>query len=408
MHAEYVWKRKGTFVKNLRFLRQLDLDGKTVFCRLDLNVPVHEGVIQDDTRVAAALPTIEYLLEKANKLVVASHLGRPKGARNAAMSLEPVAGRLAELTGYEVAFVSDYEREPIDQLLMQLSGRQFVVLENLRFFPGETANDGSFAEILMKGVDVYVNDAFGAVHRSHASIVAAADLIPPERRAAGFLIEKEIENLSKLGKPKRPYVVVVGGAKVSDKIDVILNLLNTANDLVVGGAMAYTFLAHAGIEVGNSRVERDKFSLIDSILTRAKERGVKIHLPCDHECGADFSADTKPVTTTDAVVPEGLMGLDIGPQTRRLYQDIIGRSQTVLWNGPMGVFEWEAFSQGTRSVAQAVANCPGFTLVGGGDSVAALNRCKLADRVSHVSTGGGASLEYLEGASLPGLRVLST
>lgn len=391
----------------LRKLKDLTLDGKKVFLRLDLNVPMKDGKITDDTRIRAALPTLEYILERTNKVAVATHLGRPKGAPDPKYSVEPVAARLAELLDREVVFVADYDKEPVEQVLPQLNDDQFVVLENLRFHPGETENDGAFARELMRGFDVYVDDAFGAVHRAHASVVAAAECVKPEDRAAGFLLEKEIEVLSGLQKnPKSPYTVIIGGSKVSDKIGIILSLLNKCNNLLVGGAMAYTFLKFKGAAVGSSRVEEDKMDLVETIYRNAEQRRVRIVLPKDHVCASEFSESAKPVVVAARDIPAGLMGLDIGPETAAEFSAIIKESKTTFWNGPMGVFEWPAFAKGSMAVAKAMAEAGGMTVIGGGDSVAAANMAGIADKIYHISTGGGASMEFLEGKILPGVKVL--
>lgn len=392
----------------LRNLQELDLNRKKVLLRLDLNVPLKEGVITDETRILAALPTIKYILEKTNKLVIMSHLGRPKGQVDAKYSLEPVGTRLAELLDREVLFIKDYTQEPVDQVLNQIDKNQIILLENLRFDKRETENSRDFAQILVTGFDAYVNDAFGAVHRAHASVVACPELMLAEQRAAGFLIQKETEILSKIQKnPSSPFVAIVGGAKVSDKIGVTLSLLNNCNSLIIGGAMAYTFLKFNGQSVGNSRVEDDKMSLVESIYRNAESRKVDILLPQDHIIASEFQEHASASATPDENIPDGYMGLDIGPKSIAQFKKVIGDAKTILWNGPMGVFEWESFSQGTMSVAQAVASNSGVTVIGGGDSVAAINKAGLADKVSHVSTGGGASLEFLEGKVLPGIKVLT-
>lgn len=392
----------------LRKLEELNINQKKVLLRLDLNVPIKDGQITDDTRIRAALPTLRYILERTSKLAVMSHLGRPKGKADPAYSLEPVGARLAELLGYEVVFVRDYVQEPIEHVLNQLDRNQFILLENLRFHEGETSNDRDFARCLASGFDFYVNDAFGTLHRAHASVVGAAELMKPEQRAAGLLVTKEIEQLSRLqSRPEAPFTVLLGGAKVSDKISVILNLLNHCNTLLIGGAMAYSFLKYNGHAVGSSKVEEDKMDLIEKIYRNAEARKVKILLPEDHIAAVSFDENVKPEPIDAISIPNGLMGLDIGPKTISRFKDIIDQSNTILWNGPMGVFEWPAFAQGTMAMAQAVADCRGFTVVGGGDSVAAINKAGVADRISHVSTGGGASLEFLEGKTLPGVRVLS-
>lgn len=392
----------------LRRLEDLDLTGKKVFLRLDLNVPIKGGKIGDDTRIQAALPTIKYIMERASRLAICSHLGRPKGEADPALSLEPVGLRLGELLDTDVAFVTDYVNEPPVQVLNQLDKGQVMLLENLRFHPGETKNDYDFAHNLIEGFDIYVNDAFGTAHRAHASTVGAAEILKPEQRAAGFLIEKEIAALSEvLHRPKHPFTVVMGGSKVSDKISVILNLLERCNHLLIGGAMSYTFLQFRGHNVGNSRVEADKLDLVESIYRNAEARNVKIHLPVDHVCAKEFSESAEPVHVPEASIPDGLMGLDIGPETMKAYQEIIESSQTVLWNGPMGVFEWKAYAKGSMAIAHAMAVCTGKTVIGGGDSVSAVNKAGVADKMSHISTGGGASLEYLEGKILPGIKILA-
>ena len=390
----------------LRKLEDLELTGKKVFLRLDLNVPVKNGSIQDETRIREALPTINYILERTTKLTMASHLGRPKDGGSSADSLEPVGVRLSELLQREVVLYPDYTRESSIQLLNSLGKNQVMLLENLRFHSGEEANDIDFAHTLVDGYDFYVNDAFGTCHRAHASVSAAAELVPANRRAAGYLIEKEIAALGSIvTKPEAPFTVLMGGSKVSDKMSVILNLLNTCNHMLIGGAMAYTFLKYKGIDVGASRVEADKLDLAETILRNAEARKVKIHLPTDHLCAKEFSesADAIPVS---GAIPAGLMGLDIGPETQKAFGRVIRDSKTVLWNGPMGVFEWDKFAQGTMAIAAAMADVHGKTIVGGGDSVSAVQKSGFADKMTHISTGGGASLEFLEGKVLPGIKVL--
>lgn len=392
----------------LRTLNDIDLKGKSVLLRLDLNVPLQDGKITDDTRIKASLPTIRAILEQTNKLVIMSHLGRPKGKVDPAYSLEPVGARLAELLEKDVVFVEDYISEPLSQVVGQLDHNQFVLLENLRFHAGETSNDANFARTLADGFDVYVNDAFGTLHRAHASVVGVPELMKEGSRAAGLLVEKEINELSYLQKnPKAPFSVILGGSKVSDKIGVILNLLNHCNTIMIGGAMAYTFLKYKGHEVGLSRVEEDKMDLVETIYRNAASRKVNIVLPEDHIAAGSFSEDAEPVELTNANIPPTLMGLDIGPRTVSRFRSIIDQSETVLWNGPMGVFEWDAFAKGSLDIAHCLAENRGYTLVGGGDSVAAINKAGVADKISHVSTGGGASLEFLEGKTLPGVRMLT-
>ncbi|NRA64281.1 MAG: phosphoglycerate kinase [Pseudobacteriovorax sp.] len=391
----------------LRQLNAVDLKDKKVLLRLDLNVPLRDGEITDDTRIVAALPTLRHILSQTDKLVIMSHLGRPKGKVDPQYSLLPIGSKLAELLDREVAFVNEYLEEPVDQILAQKDPNQILLLENLRFHPGETSNERDFAQKLATGFDVFVNDAFGTLHRAHASTVGIPELIKPEQRAAGLLVEKEIAQLSKIQKhPESPFVAIVGGSKVSDKIGVTLSLMQHCNSLLVGGAMAYTFLKYLGVNVGNSVVESDKLDLVETIYRNAESRKVEILLPIDHVIAETFAESAPAHITADQQIADGFLGLDIGPKTRALFSDRITHAKTVLWNGPMGVFEWETYSAGTFAVANTVATTQGFTVVGGGDSVAAIKKAGLADQVGHVSTGGGASLEFLEGKVLPGIKVL--
>ncbi len=391
----------------LRQIEDLELNGKKVFLRLDLNVPIKNGKIQDETRIREALPTIKYILERTNKLTMASHLGRPKNGGSPQDSLEPVGARLSELLEREVVLYPDYTKESSAQLLTSLGKNQVMLLENLRFHSGEEANNIDFAHSLVDGYDFYVNDAFGTCHRAHASVSAAAELLSPERRAAGYLIQKEITALGSIvTKPEAPFTVIMGGSKVSDKIAVILNLLNTCNHMLIGGAMAYTFLKFKGIDVGSSRVEADKMDLVETILRNADARKVQIHLPVDHLCAKEFSETAEAVAVAGGAIPQGLMGLDIGPETQKIFARVIRDSKTVLWNGPMGVFEWDKFATGTMAIAGAMAEVRGKTIVGGGDSVSAVQKSGFAAKMTHISTGGGASLEFLEGKVLPGIKVL--
>lgn len=391
----------------LRKLESLDLENKKVLLRLDLNVPLKDSRITDDTRIQSALATIEYILERTNKVVLMSHLGRPKGRASEDLSLAPVGERLAELLNKEVLLVSDYLQEPVEQVLNHKNPNQIILLENLRFHEGETKNQREFAQALVQGIDVFVNDAFGTLHRAHSSVVGVPELLPPESRAAGLLVQKEISVLSNVQKnPKSPFVAIVGGAKVSDKIGVTLNLLNHCNDLLVGGAMAYTFLKFLGVNVGKSRVEEDKLHLVESIYKNADARRVKIHLPSDHLAAEEFDSHSKAVLVGSKDIPEHLMGLDIGPNTITSFSRVIANAETILWNGPMGVFEWAEFSEGTLQIAKACSDAKGYSIVGGGDSVAAVNKAGVSQGINHISTGGGASLEYLEGKVLPGVKVL--
>ncbi|RZA18104.1 MAG: phosphoglycerate kinase, partial [Proteobacteria bacterium] len=362
---------------DFRKLSELDLKDKKVLLRLDLNVPLRDGKISDDTRIQAAIPTIKYLLQHTKKIAMMSHLGRPDGEVMPEYSLKPVGERLAELLGLDVVFVEDYTQEPAEHVIGQLSKNQIVLFENLRFHAGETKNDQDFARHLAQGFDCYVNDAFGTLHRAHASVVAAAEFFPATKRAAGLLVEREIEVLTALQKkPTAPFTVIMGGSKVSDKIGVVLNLMQSANYLLIGGAMAYTFLKFKGHEVGESRVEHDKMDLVASIYKNAEARKVEILLPEDHIAAEKFEKSATAVELQTQTIPKGLMGLDIGRKTAKRYADIIALSKTVLWNGPMGVFEWEQFSRGSLRVAEAMADCKGFTVIGGGDSVSAANMAK--------------------------------
>jgi phosphoglycerate kinase len=383
-------------------IRDLDLKGQRVFIRVDFNVPLKNGTIGDDTRIKSSLPTINYALEQGATVVLASHLGRPKGKVNPEMSLKPVADRLAQLLGRPVAFATDC----IGDAARNTKG-DVVLLENLRFHPEEEKNDGAFAKELASLATRYVNDAFGAAHRAHASVEAMPHLI--ERPAAGLLMEKELQYLGHaLEKPERPFVAILGGAKVSDKIDVIQNMLGKVDRLLIGGAMAYTFFKSRGVPVGKSLVEDDKLDEAKAIEADAKRRGVALLLPTDHVVAAKLEAGAAHETLAvgDAAIGDR-MGLDIGPATIKAYTDAIADAKTVVWNGPMGVFEIDAFADGTNAVAHAVAAVKGTTIIGGGDSIAAVKKAGIADRITHISTGGGASLEFLGGQTLPGVAALA-
>ena len=389
-----------------------------MFVRVDFNVPLENGVIGDDTRIRASLPTITHALDEgASCVVLASHLGRPKGKPNPEMSLRPVAARLGELLGAEVGFASDCigpEAERAVGRLRQGSGAQappasrLVLLENVRFHPEEEKNDPAFAKSLAALADVYVNDAFGAAHRAHASVEAIVRLMPDA--AAGLLVEKELRYLgAALSHPQRPFIAVLGGAKVSDKIEVIENLIPRVNGLLIGGAMAYTFFKALGKPVGKSLVEDDKIPAAKDILWRASQRQLQLQLllPSDHVVAEkpEAGVSTQTMMVDDPAIGNR-MGLDIGPATARGYARVLGDAKTVVWNGPMGVFEIDAFAKGTLAVAEAVAGVKGITIVGGGDSIAAVTKAGVADRITHISTGGGASLEFLAGRTLPGVAVL--
>jgi phosphoglycerate kinase len=383
-------------------VKDLDLEGQRVFIRVDFNVPLKNGVIGDDTRIKSSLPTIQYALAHGATVVLASHLGRPKGKPNPEMSLKPVADRLAELLGKPVAFATDC----IGDAASQTRG-DVVLLENLRFHPEEEKNDPAFAKQLAAQATRYVNDAFGAAHRAHASVEAITHLF--EKPAAGLLMEKELQYLGHaLENPERPFVAILGGAKVSDKIDVIQNMLGKVDRLIIGGAMAYTFFKARGVPVGKSLVEDDKIGEAKAIEADAKKRHVALLLPTDHVVAPklDANAPHETLAVGDAAIGDR-MGLDIGPATIAAYTSAIADAKTVVWNGPMGVFEIDAFAKGTNAVAQAVAAVRGTTIIGGGDSIAAVKKAGIADKITHISTGGGASLEFLGGQTLPGVAALA-
>lgn len=392
----------------IKYLDDLQLTQKRVFIRVDFNVPL-DGVqhVTDDTRIREALPTVKRALEMGAKVILASHLGRPKGA-DPKLSLLPVAKRLSELLGsaHEVLMADDCTGEGVAKMARDLKGGQVLMLENLRFHKEEEANDEGFARELAGLADVYCNDAFGAAHRAHASTAGMAPFV--KERCAGLLMRREIEHLGKLVRGAvKPFVVILGGAKVSDKIKVIENLLPKCQVMLIGGAMAYTFLKANGVEVGKSRVEADKLSLASKLLETSKRVGVEIVLPIDHVCGTTPDEKSEVTDVLERAIPPGLMGLDIGGKTRALYSEHIRKAKTVLWNGPMGLFEVPKFAAGTRAVADAMAaNRDAQTVVGGGDSAAAVNELGLAAKMTHVSTGGGASLEFLEGRELPGIKAL--
>ncbi len=386
-----------------RTVDQLDLGGKRVLVRVDFNVPLRNGAIADDTRIRAALPTIRLLLEGGARVVLMSHLGRPRGEVNLDYTLEPVAARLAELLDGEVTFTDDCIGHGVRKVVSEMRDGELVLLENLRFHAGETANDAVFAERLAAAGEAYVSDAFGTLHRSHASTAGAARLLEP--RAMGLLVRKEIDALGRLLEgAERPYVAVLGGAKVSDKIAVFDNLVPRVDAFVVGGAMAFTFMAAQGLPVGRSLVEREKVWQARRIMERAAERDVALHLPTDVVVAesADGDAPARTVTT----IPDDVMGLDIGPESVAAFREVLAGARTIFWNGPMGMFEVPPFDEGTRGVAEALADSDGYTVVGGGDSAAAMKQLGLADRIDHISTGGGASLAFLGGAELPGLAAL--
>jgi 3-phosphoglycerate kinase len=393
-------------MKNKMTVADLDLKGKRVIARVDFNVPLDaEGNVTDDNRIRGALPTIRHIIDNGGKLILVSHLGRPKNGPEAKYSMKPAAKRLSELLGKEVILASDVIGEDAKAKAAALKEGEILMLENVRFHKEEEKNDPAFAKELASLADIYVNDAFGTAHRAHASTAGLADYLPS---ACGFLIKKELDFMGKaLDNPERPFVAILGGAKVSDKISVIENLIDKVDTLIIGGGMAYTFIKAQGHDVGNSLCELDKLDLANSLLAKAKDKGVKLLLPIDNVVGKEFKADTESQVVKSDAIPEGWMGLDIGPETIKLFSDAIAGAKTVVWNGPMGVFEMERFAVGTKKIAEALANSGAISIVGGGDSAAAVEQLGFADKITHISTGGGASLEFLEGKELPGIAVLN-
>ena len=391
---------------NKKTILDVDVAGKKILLRCDFNVPQDKetGAITSDKRIVAALPTIRYLLEKKAAVIACSHLGKPKGEWKAKLSLAPVAQRLSELLGQEVIFAKDIVGEDAKAKAAALQGGQIMLLENLRFDPREEKNDPSFAEELASMAELYVSDAFGTVHRAHASTAGVAAYLPA---VSGLLVAKELEVMGgALNNPKRPFVAVLGGAKVSDKIGVINNLLDKADTIIIGGGMAYTFAKAQGGSIGKSLCEEDKLDYAREMIAKAEKNGVKLLLPSDTMAADDFSNDAKRQVVSTMTIPDGWEGMDIGPDTIRTFCDAVKGAGTVVWNGPMGVFEFENFAAGTRAMAQALADSGAITIVGGGDSAAAVEQMGFADKITHISTGGGASLEFLEGLELPGVACL--
>ena len=386
-------------------VKDVDVAGKKVLLRCDFNVPQDKatGAITDDKRIRAALPTIQYLLDNGAAVIACSHLGKPKGTWKESLTLAPVAVRLAELLGKDVIFAKDIIGEDAKAKAAALQPGQILLLENLRFDPREEKNDPEFAKELASMAELFVSDAFGTVHRAHASTAGVAAYLPAY---SGMLIEKELSIMGKaLDDPKRPFVAILGGAKVSSKIGVINNLLEKADTIIIGGGMAYTFKAAQGFKIGKSLLEADRIDYAKDMIAKAEAKGVKFLLPVDNICAKEFSADAEPVLV-EGDIADDLMGMDIGPKTRELFAAAVKGAGTIVWNGPMGVFEFEAFAEGTKAMARALAESGAVTIVGGGDSASAVEKLGFADKITHISTGGGASLEFLEGKELPGVACL--
>ncbi|HOW86884.1 MAG TPA: phosphoglycerate kinase [Candidatus Aminicenantes bacterium] len=390
----------------MNFVTDLDVKGKLVFLRVDFNVPLDDkGQIRDDNRIRASLPTINWLLEHGARVVIASHMGRPKGKFEPSMSLKPAAKRLAELIPNKVLMAPDVVGDEVERLKKGLAGGEALLLENVRFYKEEEKNDPAFARRLAEGIDIFVNDAFGSSHRAHASVVGIADFVPV--KAAGYLMKKEVDYLKKaVHTPVKPYVAILGGAKVSDKIEIIESLLGKADHILIGGAMAYTFLKAQGLGVGKSLVEDDQIEVALSILDKARTQNVSFHLPQDHLLAKAPQAGAETKIVESLPFPDDMMGVDIGPKTVAAYAAVIAMARTIFWNGPMGIFEIDEFAKGTIGLAKAVAASGAVSIVGGGDSAAAVKKAGVRDKISHISTGGGASLEYVAYETLPGITAL--
>ena len=393
---------------NKKTIEDINVTGKRVLVRCDFNVPLQNGVITDENRLVGALPTIKYLIEKGAKVILCSHLGKPKGEPKPELSLAPVAKRLSEMLGQEVVFAADDNvvGENAKSAVADMKDGDVVLLQNTRYRKEETKNEENYSKELASLADVFVNDAFGTAHRAHCSTVGAGQFL--EERACGYLIQKELKFLGEaVSNPVRPFTAILGGSKVSDKIAVINQLLEKVDNLIIGGGMAYTFLKAQGYEIGNSLLEADKVDYAKEMLAKAEEKGVKLYLPVDSKAANKFAADAEVLVTEDQNIPEGYLGLDIGPKSVEKFVDVVKNSKTIVWNGPMGVFEFEAFAGGTLAIAKAMADLEdATTVIGGGDSAAAVNQLGFGDKMTHVSTGGGASLEFLEGKELPGIVAL--
>lgn len=393
---------------NKKTVEDINVKGKRVLVRCDFNVPLKDGVITDENRLKGALPTIKYLSENGAKVILCSHLGKPKGEAKPELSLAPVAKRLSELLDKEVKFAADNTvvGENAKKAVNDMKDGDIVLLENTRYRKEETKNEENFSKELASLADIFVNDAFGTAHRAHCSTVGVTDFV--DEAVCGYLIQKELKFLGEaVENPKRPFVAILGGAKVSDKINVINNLLEKVDTLIIGGGMSYTFLKAQGYSIGNSLVEEDKIEYAKEMIEKAKEKGVKLLLPVDNVVADKFDVNAEAIVTDDQNIQDGYMGLDIGPKTAKLYSEEVKKANTVIWNGPMGVFEFEKFAQGTKEVAKAMADSNATTIIGGGDSAAAVNQLGFGDKMTHISTGGGASLEFLEGKELPGIAALN-
>ena len=391
---------------NKKSVEDLDVKGKRVLVRCDFNVPLKDGEITNDKRIVAALPTIKYLMEQGAKVILCSHLGRPKGEYKPEFSLAPVAKRLSEYLGVDVPLAEDENvvGDNAKKMAADLQDGQVMLLENVRYRAEETKNEENFSKELASLADLFVNDAFGTAHRAHCSTTGVASYLPA---ACGYLIQKEIQFMGgALADPKRPLVAILGGAKVSDKIGVISNLIDKCDTIIIGGGMAYTFMKYLGHNIGTSLLEADWVDKAGEMMQTAKDKGVKFLIPIDNRCGKEYKEDTEVLVCKSDDIPDGWMGLDIGPKTEKLFADAIDGAGTVIWNGPMGVSEWDNFASGTIAVAKAIADSGAISIIGGGDSVAAVTKLGFADQMSHISTGGGASLEFLEGLELPGIACL--